>query len=221
MTIASQREQNLRTIIDTGLIAVIRIQSADQLQPLVNALVDGGIKAVEITMTTPNALETIRELSQTYQNQCLFGCGTVLDTTTARNAILAGARFIVSPVFDRDVVDLTRRYSAIAIPGTFTPTEILTAWEAGADIVKVFPAPRLGPGYFKDVLAPLPQVRLLPTGVSLENISDYFNAGVDCVSIGAALINPQYLAEENWSRITETGRQFIQKIEELKHENAQ
>lgn len=216
MMTAAKHKQNLDTILDSGLIAVIRIQSREFLQPIIKALYDGGIKAVEITMTTPGAMEAVREASQLYKDKLIIGAGTVLDPHTARAAILAGAEFIVSPVFHADVVSLCRSYSVISVPGTYTPTEILTAWEAGADIVKVFPAPSLGPSYFNDVLAPLPQVRLLPTGVSLDTIETYINTGVACLSAGATLITPHSVANQDWDCIRDLAKAFLVKIKEAR-----
>jgi 2-dehydro-3-deoxyphosphogluconate aldolase/(4S)-4-hydroxy-2-oxoglutarate aldolase len=216
MITASKHKQNLETILESGLIAVIRIQSRESLQPIIKALHLGGIKAVEITMTTPGAMEAVREASQLYKDKLIIGAGTVLDPHTARTAILAGAQFIVSPVFHADVVSLCRSYSVITVPGTYTPTEILTAWEAGADIVKVFPAPSLGSSYFKDVLAPLPQVRLLPTGISLDTIEEYIKAGVACLSAGATLITPQAVANGDWDSIRDLTIAFLAKIKEAR-----
>lgn len=216
MMTALRHNQNLEIILQTGLIAVIRISKSEHLKPIIQSLIDGGVKAIEITMTTPNALEVLHEVTNQYKHDCIFGAGTVLDTYTARSAILAGAQFVVSPVFHADVVQLCKSYSAIVVPGTYTPTEILRAWEAGADIVKVFPAPSLGPGYFKDVLAPLPQIRLLPTGVSLDTVDQYIQAGVACISAGGTLITPKAVAEQDWNSITETAKAFLQKIQDAR-----
>lgn len=214
---AVKHKQNLDTILDSGLIAVIRIQSRKSLQPIIKALYDGGVKAVEITMTTPGAMDAVREASQQYKDKLIIGAGTVLDPHTARAAILAGAEFIVSPVFHADVVSLCRSYSVISVPGTYTPTEILTAWEAGADIVKVFPAPSLGAAYFKDVLSPLPQVRVLPTGVSLDTVDEYIKTGVACLSAGGTLITPQAVANHDWDSIRDLAKAFLERIKEARN----
>lgn len=216
MITAMQHDRNLELILESGLIAVIRISKSEHLKPIIQSLINGGVKAIEITMTTPNALDVLQEVSHQYKQDCIFGAGTVLDSYTARAAILAGAQFVVSPVFHADVVQLCKSYSAIVVPGTYTPTEILHAWEKGADIVKVFPAPSLGPDYFKDVLAPLPQVRLLPTGVNLETIEPYIKAGAACLSAGATLISPKAVAEQDWNSITITAKAFLQKIKEAR-----
>ena len=185
---------------------------------VVKALREGGVKAIEVTMTTPNALEVIHTVSELMKNEdAVIGVGTVLDAETCRAAILAGAEFIVSPTLDLRVIEMAKRYSAVSIPGAYTPTEILTAWQAGADIVKVFPATSVGPGYFKDVLAPLPQVRLSPTGgVSLETVKDFIQAGACAVAVGGNLVSKKALAEKDWKGITETARPFVQKIQEAR-----
>ncbi len=217
MITAQRRDQNLQTILDTGIVAVIRAQSSEQLLHVVDALLRGGVKAIEVTMTTPNALDVIQTVAEKYKQDCVIGAGTVLDAETARATILAGAEYIVSPTLNLDVIKLCRRYSTIVVPGAYTPTEILTAWEAGADIVKVFPATSLGASYFKDVLAPLPQVRLSPTGgVNLDTVTDFINAGAACVAVGGHLISKKALAEQDWNRITEAGKAFVQKIKEAR-----
>ncbi|MGI6456161.1 MAG: bifunctional 4-hydroxy-2-oxoglutarate aldolase/2-dehydro-3-deoxy-phosphogluconate aldolase [bacterium] len=218
MITAERRERNLRIILESGIVAVIRAQSSEQLVDVVKALREGGVKAIEVTMTTPNALEVIHTVSELMKNEdAVIGVGTVLDAETCRAAILAGAEFIVSPTLDLRVIEMAKRYSAVSIPGAYTPTEILTAWQAGADIVKVFPATSVGPGYFKDVLAPLPQVRLSPTGgVSLETVKDFIQAGACAVAVGGNLVSKKALAEKDWKGITETARQFVQKIQEAR-----
>ncbi|RJP21238.1 MAG: bifunctional 4-hydroxy-2-oxoglutarate aldolase/2-dehydro-3-deoxy-phosphogluconate aldolase [Candidatus Omnitrophota bacterium] len=207
-------------MLETGMIAVIRAQSSEQLKDVVYALRDGGVKAIEVTMTTPNALDVIHEVSSKMKDEeAVIGVGTVLDPETARAAILAGAEYVVSPTLNRGVIEMCRRYTAICIPGAYTPTEILTAWEAGADIVKVFPATTLGPGYFKDILGPLPQIRMSPTGgVSLETAKDFIKAGACCLAVGGNLVSKKALAEKNWKSITDTAKQFIELIKEAREE---
>ncbi|NLY91308.1 MAG: 2-dehydro-3-deoxyphosphogluconate aldolase, partial [Firmicutes bacterium] len=149
------KEQIIQTLIETGVVAVIRVNDASELLDTTIALNKGGVKALEITMTSPGALEAISEASNKLGDEAIIGVGSVLDPETARMAILAGAKFVVGPVLNREVIKLCQRYSIPCIPGAFTPTEILTAWEAGADVVKVFPATKLGPSFFKDILGPL------------------------------------------------------------------
>ena len=155
------KEEQLRRIEETGIVAVIRTQDGDELVSICEALVEGGMVAVEITMTSPGATEAIYKASKILKGRAIIGAGSVLDPETARIAMLAGADFIVSPIFNKDVIALCKRYGKIVIPGAFSPTEILTAWEAGADVVKVFPATKLGPAFFKDVRG-LTRVKLLP-----------------------------------------------------------
>ncbi len=218
MITAARKERNLKIMMDTGIVAVIRAKSSDQLVNVFNALVEGGVKAIEVTMTTPNALDVIHEVSTRMKNEdVVIGVGTVLDSETARAAILAGAEYVVSPTLNREVIAMCRRYTAAVVPGAYTPTEILTAWEAGADIVKVFPATSLGPGYFKDILGPLPQVRLSPTGgVSLDTVTDFIRAGACCVAVGGHLVSKTALADNDWKKITDTAKQFIQKIKDAR-----
>ncbi len=219
MITAEKRDRNLQIILNSGIMAVIRAQSSDQLVDVVMALREGGVKALEVTMTTPNALEVIHTVSEKLKDdpETVIGVGTVLDPETARAAILAGAEFIVSPSLDTRVIEMARRDSAVVVPGAYTPTEIITAWQAGADIVKVFPATSLGPGYFKDILGPFPQVRLSPTGgVSLDTVQDFIRNGACAVAVGGNLVSKKALAEKDWKSITETAKQFVKLIQEAK-----
>ena len=165
-------------IEDLGIVAVIRLQDPARLRAVVDAIAAGGVRALEVTMTVPKALEMIAQIAPTLPKGFLIGAGTVLDAPTATRAANAGAQFIVSPVFRKDVITAAHVRDVPAMPGCMTPTEILEAWDAGADIVKVFPATALGPGFLKDVRAPLPDVRLMPTGgVTIENAGDWIRAG--------------------------------------------
>lgn len=201
----------LTRLLDGGVVAIVRLDSAAALQQVAEAVRAGGLTALEYTMTTPGALDALREASGRLGDEMLLGAGTILDPETARAAILAGARFIVTPTLNLDVIALCRRYSVPIIPGAFTPTEILTAWEAGADIVKVFPAGVLGPGYFRDVLAPLPQVRLAPTGgVNERTAPEFFKAGAVAIAVGSSLIDRATVAAGNWSEITRRARVYAE-----------
>lgn len=213
-----QKEAVLKTILDTGIMAVIRAQSSDQLIEASLALCEGGVKALEVTMTTPNAIEVIRNVSAEVQGKgVVVGVGTVLDTETCRAAILAGAQFVVGPCLNLEIIQMCRRYSVVCIPGAYTPTEILTAWQAGADIVKVFPADTLGPAYFKAILGPLPQVRLTPTGgVDLDTVGPFIKAGACCVAAGGNLVSKKALETKDWQSITQAASQFIAKIKEAR-----
>ncbi len=202
--------ERLQQIIDAGIVAVVRFDDPEPLVRVLEALAEGGVTVAEVTLTVPDALEVIRAARRRLGARVLLGAGTVLDPETARAAILAGASFIVAPTVNLKVIRLCRRYGVVVLPGAFTPSEILTAWEAGADIVKVFPAEVLGPSYFKALRGPLPQVRLMPTGgVDLTNIGAYFAAGVACVGVGGQLVEPAAVAAEDWGRIAEQARRFV------------
>ena len=205
---AAKAEQ-LKRMEDCGLIAVVRAKSSEQLGEVVDAIKEGGVDVIEITMTTPNALKVIEDTANRYGDEVLTGVGSVLDGETARAAILAGAEYVVSPVLNRGVIEICKRYSKIAVPGAFTPTEIITAWAAGADVVKVFPASVGGPAYFKAILAPLPQVKLSPTGgVDLATAGDFIKAGACVLGVGSALVEKKALAERNFARLTELAGKF-------------
>jgi 2-dehydro-3-deoxyphosphogluconate aldolase/(4S)-4-hydroxy-2-oxoglutarate aldolase len=196
-----------------GAIAVVRLEEAARLRPVVEALAAGEVRAIEVTLTMPGALEALAALGPAFGDQILVGAGTVLDSVTARLAILAGARFIVAPTFSAGVVELCHRHEVVAVPGAYTPTEILTAWEAGADLVKVFPAGGLGPGYLKDLRGPLPQLRLVPTGgVTAENAGAFLAAGAVAVGVGGALVEREAVARGDYARITEQARRLKQAI---------
>ena len=174
---------DLKRLLDSGVVAVLRLPSADLLRDVARALVAGGVIAVEVTMTTPNAIEGIARLTRELGDRAIVGVGTVLDSQTCRKAIDAGARYVVSPAFDEAVHQATKDNSKLSMPGAMTPTEIVRAWSAGADVVKVFPSTALGPAYFRDVLAPLPHLKLMPTGgVDLGNVGDWIRAGAVCVA---------------------------------------
>jgi 2-dehydro-3-deoxyphosphogluconate aldolase/(4S)-4-hydroxy-2-oxoglutarate aldolase len=204
------KEEQLRRIEETGIVAVIRTQDGDELVNICEALVEGGVIAVEITMTSPGAIEAIDKASKELKGKAIIGAGSVLDPETARMAMLAGADFIVSPILNKDVIALCKRYGKIVVPGAFTPTEILTAWEAGADVVKVFPATKLGPSFFKDVRGPLPQVKLTPTGgVNLDNLGEFLKAGAAFVGVGSALVSKSVVAAKDWAALTRLAQDYI------------
>ena len=207
------KEQALQYIIDTGVVAIVRLDCSEHLVRVAQAVREGGVKVIEFTLTTPDALEMIREASKILPSDVLLGAGTVLDPESARAAILAGAEFTVSPTLNPAVIEMCRRYSKVCIPGALTPTEILTAWECGADIVKVFPATLGGPQYFKDIAGPLPQIKLIPTGgVSLENAGAFIKAGAVAVAAGSNLVNAKAVKEGRFDAITEAARKYIEAI---------
>jgi 2-dehydro-3-deoxyphosphogluconate aldolase/(4S)-4-hydroxy-2-oxoglutarate aldolase len=195
----SQREAVTAAIETAGVVAVIRMQDPDRLRAVIDALADGGVRAIEVTMTVPGAIDLIYGLSSTLSGDFLLGAGTVLDSQTATRVIDAGASFVVSPVLKPAIIDVCHRNGVAALPGCFSPTEILTAWESGADIVKVFPATALGPSFFTDVRGPLPQVKLMPTGgVTLDNAGDWIRAGAVAVGVGTALLDRAAIAAGNY-----------------------
>jgi 2-dehydro-3-deoxyphosphogluconate aldolase/(4S)-4-hydroxy-2-oxoglutarate aldolase len=208
------REQHLQRVLECGIVAIVRSNDPGPLVEVVQALADGGVTVAEVTLTVPNALDIIREANRQLGDRVLLGAGTVLDSETARAAILAGAEFIVAPNLNVDVVRLCRRYDKLVMPGAFTPTEVFAAWEAGADIVKVFPADALGPAFFKAMRGPLPQVKLMPTGgVDLTTAAEYLKAGAVCLGVGGQLVDPQLVAARNFARITALARQFVEIVE--------
>lgn len=209
------REEILSWIVDRGVVAVVRLGSSGELMEVAQAIKAGGVDVIEFTMTTPNALGIIEQSACQFGGEVLLGAGTVLDPETARAAILAGARFIVAPTLSQATIELCHRYGAVAIPGALTPTEILAAWEWGADLVKVFPAGLGGPRYIKDVLAPLPQVRLLPTGgVGPGNAAEFICAGAAAVAVGSALVDRRAVAEGRFDLLTEKARQLTAAVNE-------
>ncbi|UCE17214.1 MAG: bifunctional 4-hydroxy-2-oxoglutarate aldolase/2-dehydro-3-deoxy-phosphogluconate aldolase [Gemmatimonadota bacterium] len=205
-----KREHILKRMVDDGLVAVIRMAETQNLLQVVEALGRGGLSCIEITMTTPGALDIITELSRKLGQKVLIGAGTVLDADTARSAISAGAEFIVSPIFKGEIVEATHNYDKVCVPGAFTPTEILRAWEAGADVVKVFPATVLGPQFFKDIKGPLPRIRLTPTGgINLENASQFIEAGADFLGAGGSLLRKEAIRNEQWNQLTDLAAKFV------------
>jgi 2-dehydro-3-deoxyphosphogluconate aldolase/(4S)-4-hydroxy-2-oxoglutarate aldolase len=203
------REATLKRIVDAGIVAVVRSESSESLVKVVQALADGGVGAAEVTFTVPDAIEVIRQVRREIGDAIVLGAGTVLDTETARAALLAGAEYIVAPTLNLDVIRLCRRYDKAVMPGAFTPTEILTAWEAGADIVKVFPADVGGPAYLKAIRGPLPQIRLMPTGgVDLTTAEGFLKAGACCLGVGSSLVDPKAIAAGDFDRIRSLAEQF-------------
>ncbi|MBT5876788.1 MAG: bifunctional 4-hydroxy-2-oxoglutarate aldolase/2-dehydro-3-deoxy-phosphogluconate aldolase [Candidatus Latescibacteria bacterium] len=215
----SANQDNMDHILDSGIVAIIRADRSDVLIDTVHAIHEGGISAIEITLTTPGALDAITTCSREMAGKILIGAGTVLDPETARASILAGAEFIVAPALNPKVIEVCRRYSTIAIPGALTPTEILTAWECGADFVKVFPATTFGPGYFRDIKAPLPQVNLIPTGgVSLENAGKFMAEGASAVAVGSCLVDKTCIANKDWTTVTNRARDLVETVRKARQE---
>ncbi len=197
-------------ILNPGIIAVIRANSSEQLLAVSEALYEGGVIGLEITMTTPNALDVIHAVSERLGNKVLVGVGTVLDAETARASILAGAEFVVSPITRPEVIHVANRYGKPVVCGAYTPTEAITAQENGADFIKIFPADQLGPQYIKNILAPLPQLQIIPTGgVTLETIDSFVKAGVAAVGVGSALVSKEILKNKDWKKLTATAKAFV------------
>lgn len=208
------KEDHVREIEAGGVIAIVRFDRSEELVQVAQAVRRGGVRAIEFTMTTPNALQIIEQSAREFGQDVLLGAGTVLDPETARAAILAGAQFIVAPTLSAGVIEMCRRYSKVVIPGAFTPTEILTAWEWGADFVKVFPGELGGPDYIKAILAPLPQVKLIPVGgVSLENTGTFIKAGASAVAVGSNLVKKSAIAAKRFDELTELARQFVRAVQ--------
>jgi len=211
------KTEQLQGVLDCGIVAVIRSPDSQQLVEAAGALADGGVTVIEITMSVPHALEVLRAVHKALGDRILLGAGTVLDPETARAVLLAGAEFIVAPTVNLEVIRLCQRYDKLVMPGAFTPTEILTAWEAGADIVKVFPADVVGPAFFKALRGPLPQIRLMPTGgVDLSTAADFLRAGACCLGVGGQLVEPKAVHEGNFGRIRDLARQYIAVVKQTR-----
>jgi 2-dehydro-3-deoxyphosphogluconate aldolase/(4S)-4-hydroxy-2-oxoglutarate aldolase len=202
----------LQRIREVGVVPVIRAESADEAGLAIDAIRAGGIPVLEITMTVPRAVEVIADLARRHGDDALVGAGTVLDAETARACILAGARFVVSPALDLDTIACCRRYRVPVFPGALTPTEVVRAWQAGADMVKVFPCGSVGgPAYIRALRAPLPQVDLVPTGgVSLQNAAEFIKAGAAALGVGADLVDLKALRAGQAATISDRARQLVE-----------
>jgi 2-dehydro-3-deoxyphosphogluconate aldolase / (4S)-4-hydroxy-2-oxoglutarate aldolase len=204
------RHSDLQRVLDSGLVAIIRAPRADQLVEVARALLEGGIDVIEVTFTVPGVLDILRDVRDALGDRILLGAGTVLDTESARAAILSGAEFIVTPTVNTAVVELCQRYDKVVMPGAFTPTEVLTAWQAGADAVKIFPAELGGPAHLKALKGPFPQIRLLPTGgVNLQTLGAFVEAGACAVGLGSALVERDALARGDMERVRSLAAQYV------------
>jgi len=207
------KTEKLDLIRQTGVIAIMRAQGSDQLIAAADAIQAGGVRAIEVTMNTPGALRVIEEASKRYGEEVLFGAGTVLDAETARAAILAGADFVVSPSLNLDMLAMCNRYSIPLTPGCYTPTEMLKAWEAGADMVKLFPASVGGPSLIKAIRAPLPQLEIVPVGgVNLDTAADFIRNGAAALGVGSDLVSQKLLDERNMEELTRRAAAFIEQV---------
>ena len=203
------RDATLKRILEGGIVAVVRAESGEHLVPVVTALAEGGVTAVELTFTVPDALTVLRQVRQSLGDRIILGAGTVLDPETARSALLHGAEYIVAPTVNLETIRLCRRYDKVVMPGAYTPTEVLTAWEAGADVVKIFPAEIGGPAFFQALRGPLPQIRMMPTGgVDLSTAESFLRAGACCLGVGSKLVEPKAVAAADYTRIRDLASQF-------------
>src|SRR5207237_6848672 len=223
MTLPATNFPGLDPLLQSGVIAVVRLTEAVRLGPAARALAAGGVGAVEATRTTPGAIDATADLASDQKLAgCVIGAGTVLDESAARYVIDAGARFVVSPTLDLSVIRACRDRAVPCMPGAFTPTELLEAWRAGAPVVKLFPASAVGPAYIRDVLAPLPFLRLVPSGgVALDNAGDWIRAGAAAVSLGSALVSPSLVTEQGWDRLTARARALHHRGGEARRQPAQ
>ncbi len=211
------KETNLSRVLKSGVVAILRAPSGELLADTAEALLAGGVDVVEVTFTVPRAEKVLEQVADRLGDKVLLGAGTVLDAETARVALLAGAEFLVSPTVNLDVIRLCQRYDKLIMPGAFSPTEVLTAWEAGADIVKVFPCDSLGPGYLKALHGPLPQVRLMPTGgVNLDTAAAFLRAGACALGVGGSLVEAKAVMAGDMQRIESLARQFVEIVRQTR-----
>ena len=213
------KSEIIQRILNPGIVAIIRADSSDQLISLAQALMEGGVTTMEVTMTTPNALQVIQEATKKFGSEILMGVGSVLDSETCRAAILAGAEFVVTPVTKPDVIRLCNRYGKPIASGAYSPTEALLGYESGADFIKIFPADQLGPTYIKNILAPMPMLPIIPTGgVTPETAASFVKAGCVALGAGSSLINKDALKNNDWKKITDTAAIFVAAIQKARKE---
>lgn len=209
-----RRRSTVKRLVAARAVAVIRLRDPERLLPLVEALLKGGVRGVEITLTVPHAIEQIATVDDAFGADVLLGVGSVLKPAQVEAAVRAGATYVVSPVFKEALIREAHRLGAASLPGAFTPTEVLAAHEAGADIVKVFPADVVGMPFFKGVLAPMPHLRLMPTGgVTLDNAGQWLKAGACAVGVGSALLDNEAIANADWARITDNAKRLMASVQ--------
>src|SRR6266550_2411613 len=206
------KDQILAFIIEVGIVPVVRTSSAEGAIKAIDAIYRGGIRAAEITMTVPGAIRALEKVADQFGDKIVLGAGTVLDPETARACMLAGAEFFVTPSLKVSTIEMVKRYSKVICPGALTPTEVLTAWEAGADVVKVFPCGNVGGAkYIKALKGPFPQIEMIPTGgVNLETAGDFLKAGACAVAVGGELVDPKSIKEGRYDEMEERARQYLQ-----------
>jgi 2-dehydro-3-deoxyphosphogluconate aldolase/(4S)-4-hydroxy-2-oxoglutarate aldolase len=211
------KTDQLQRVLDGGIVAVIRARSGEQLVEVAQALLAGGVEVMEVTFTVPGAVRVLGRVADQLGDQILLGAGTVLDSETARAALLAGAQFIVSPNTNVDVIRMCRRYGKLAMPGALTPTEVVTAFEAGADIVKIFPCDLGGPPYLKALHGPLPHIPLMPTGgITLDNAAQYLKAGACALGVGGSLVEAKTVERGDFARIEELAKRFCETVKQAR-----
>ena len=212
------KQDVLRRIAEEGLVPVVRASSADEAVRVVEAIREGGVSVFEITMTVPGAIAVMEQVARRFGDEAVVGAGTVLDPETARACILAGARFVVGPALHAGTIELCRRYSVVVMPGALTPTEVVTAWSAGADVVKVFPCGAVGgASYIKALKAPLPHIELIPTGgVSVKTAADFIKAGALALGVGADLVDNAAVREGRAATVTEKAREYVRIVREAR-----
>lgn len=213
------KKEQMNRIDKCGIIGIIRTDSSKELIHAAEAIKAGGVDVIEVTMTTPGALDVIRETAEKYGDEVLIGAGSVLDAETARMAMLSGAEFIVGPATNIEMIRICNRYGKVVVPGAFTPTEALYAWEQGADYVKIFPSGAIGPKLIKAIKAPLPQIPLMPTGgVNVDNAGDFIKAGAAALGVGSALADKKAIATKNFEVLTENARKLVAAVEKAREE---
>jgi 2-dehydro-3-deoxyphosphogluconate aldolase / (4S)-4-hydroxy-2-oxoglutarate aldolase len=207
------KKQTLDEIFKRKAVAVLRVKEEDKLKKVIQAITDGGVSVSEITMTVPNAIKLIEKMSHELDENIIIGVGSVISKEVAEEAIKAGAKYVVSPILKKEIIEMAQKYDVPVMPGCFTPTEIYSAFEMGADIAKVFPADVVGMPFFKSILAPMPHLKLMPTGgVSLTNAGDWLKAGACAVGIGSALLDDKAIKEENYFKLTENAKAIMNSI---------
>jgi len=216
------KEEQLSRVLKSGIVAIVRSPRGDRLVEVAEALLAGGIDVLEFTFTIPKAPQILEQVADKLGDRVLLGAGTVLDAATARTALLAGAQYIVTPAVKLDVIQLCQRYSKLVMPGALTPTEVLTAWEAGADLVKIFPSEITGPKYLKALHGPFPHIRLMPTGgVNLNTASEFLRSGACSLGIGSSLVEPALLSSANWDALRDLAAQYVKIVRDTRAELAQ
>ncbi|HLM55448.1 MAG TPA: bifunctional 2-keto-4-hydroxyglutarate aldolase/2-keto-3-deoxy-6-phosphogluconate aldolase [Pyrinomonadaceae bacterium] len=213
-----EKQEVLRRVAEVGVVPVVRASSAEEAMLVIEAIKAGGVNVLEITMTVPRAVKVIEQVADRYGDEVVLGAGTVLDAETARACILAGATFVVSPALNTGTIELCRRYSVAVLPGALTPTEVVTAWAAGADVVKVFPCGALGGAkYLKSLKAPLPQVEMIPTGgVSLKTAAEFIEAGALALGVGADLVDTKAIRAGQPEKVTEAARAYVAAVRDAR-----